>query len=401
MTAARPAVLILSAGVGAGHHAAAQGLREELARVAPWASVKVANGLGARTTTLRLFLERFTRWQLTRCPIFYSWLYVLGVRLRAGRWLSCRLLYRITRRRLGRLIAEHDPDVVVCTYPGITTPLGMMRLRGELQVPLCALITDIASLYFWVHRGVDLHLASYAESLDEIAKLTDGASAIVTAPPLCFQHHRPRGRHGARLRLGLDPHLPLVVVSGGGWGVGDLAGAIDAALKIERAQVVVVCGENQRARSTLRVRYERISRVTVLGYCDEMADLLAGADALIHSTCGMTCLEAAVQGCPVIAYGLKAGHIAHNTSAMARLGLIEQAQDTAALSVQLKRTIGRGPLSREGIENRPSAALTVLDLVDHRFSSECEDLGSRRRGHRCVDLEPSVERSVPASSPPA
>ena len=42
---------------------------------------------------------------------------------------------------------------------------------------MCGLVTDLASLHFWAHPGADLHLASYPESLTEIAAITDGAPA--------------------------------------------------------------------------------------------------------------------------------------------------------------------------------------------------------------------------------
>ena len=44
-------------------------------------------------------------------------------------------------------------------------------------------------------------------------------------------------------------------------------------------------------------------RVRVLGFTDSMSDLLAAADVLVHSTGGVTCLEALARDCPVVAYG--------------------------------------------------------------------------------------------------
>ena len=262
--------------------------------MAPDVRVTVHNGLGASRGPLRVFLERFTRWQLTHWPSAYSFSYAVGVRWKLGRQIALGVLYGASRSRLGSLIDAEKPDVVVSTYPGITAPLGVMRQRGQLHVPVCALVTDLASLHFWAHPGADLHLASYPCS--------------------------------ARRALGLDPEPPLIVVSGGGWGVGDLRGAISAALAVERVQVIVVCGENEPATRRLSSHYASHSQVRVLGYTHAMADLLGAANVLVHSTGGMTCLEAAAQGCPVIAYGFARGHVRHNTQAMVRHGLIRHAR---------------------------------------------------------------------------
>ncbi len=45
----------------------------------------------------------------------------------------------------------------------------------------------------------------------------------------------------------------------------------------------------------------------VLGFTDRMPEVLAAADVLVHSTGGVTCLEARAAGTPVVSYGLPVG----------------------------------------------------------------------------------------------
>jgi processive 1,2-diacylglycerol beta-glucosyltransferase len=358
-------VLILAAGVGRGHQSAAEGLRDELLRIAPDIQVAVHNGLGASRSPLRIFLERFTRWQLTHCSAAYSFSYAICVRWKLGRQIALRVLYSAARSRLGSLIDAEEPDVVVSTYPGITAPLGVMRQRGQLHVPVCALVTDLASLHFWAHPGADLHLASYPESLREIAAITGGAPAIAARAPLGLAHWTRRGRFAARRELGLDPESPLVIVSGGGWGVGDLRGAIEGALGVDLLQVIVVCGENELVTRRLSDHYSSHSRVRVLGYTHAMADLLAAANVLVHSTGGMTCLEAAAQGCPVISYGFARGHVRHNTQAMVRHRLIRHAKDSHELTRELHQALDRTQAPARYAHDRAYASTAILDLIGH------------------------------------
>lgn len=334
--------------------------------MAPDVRVSVQNGLGAARDPVRFFLERFTRWQLTHWPSTYSVSYAVAVRWGLGRRIALGLLYGTNRSRLGALIEAEEPDVVVSTYPGITAPLGVMRQRGRLHVPVCALITDLASLHFWVHAGADLHLASYPESLREIADIAAGAPARAARPPLGLTHWRRREKRAVRHELGLDPELPLVLVSGGGWGVGDLRGAIEGALSVELSQVIVVCGENVRATRRLSSHYSSHARVRVLGYTHAMADLLAAANVLVHSTGGMTCLEAAAQGCPVIAYGFARGHVRHNIKAMVHHGLIRHAKDPHELTQELRQALD--PTHTPApcyAHDRMCASAAILELIGH------------------------------------
>ena len=69
----------------------------------------------------------------------------------------------------------------------------------------------------------------------------------------------PPERLVAREELGLPTRGSLVVVSGGGWGVGDLRGATDTALHYGANTVVVLVGHNERARARMEAAYGRTS----------------------------------------------------------------------------------------------------------------------------------------------
>jgi processive 1,2-diacylglycerol beta-glucosyltransferase len=71
-----------------------------------------------------------------------------------------------------------------------------------------------------------------------------------------------------------------------------------------------------------------------------MADVLSSADALVHSTAGLTVLEALVLGCPTISYGWGRAHIRANNAAFARHGLAEVARTPAELRDALRQALG-------------------------------------------------------------
>ena len=78
------------------------------------------------------------------------------------------LLTRFGSRGLLGLISARNPDIVVSVYPNATEVLGRLRLAGRLNVPLCAVITDLAALRYWATPGADLHLVTHPESIDEV-----------------------------------------------------------------------------------------------------------------------------------------------------------------------------------------------------------------------------------------
>ena len=124
-----------------------------------------------------------------------------------------------------RLIKAHDPDVIVSTYPGVTAVLGELRRKGRLDVPCYSSITDLAGLQFWAHPGIDLHFITHPESAEEVERIAGPGSVRWAKPPTSPAFLAARSREEARKALGLPATGRVIAVSGGGWGVGDLAGA--------------------------------------------------------------------------------------------------------------------------------------------------------------------------------
>jgi processive 1,2-diacylglycerol beta-glucosyltransferase len=149
-----------------------------------------------------------------------------------------------------------------------------------------------------------------------------------------------------------------VLVSGGGWGVGDVRGAVPAALAVPDAIVVCACGHNERLRARLEATYDRESRVRVLGFTDEMPDLITAADVLVDSTVGVTCLEALTRGRPIVVYGPPPGHSRDNARMMQALELGQAARSPDELSAALSAALADG--NGAAIAPAPSAARAIL-----------------------------------------
>ncbi len=331
-------VLILSADVGAGHLVAARSLARELERRG--IEVAVEEDLRRSLGTLpRLVIRGGSRLLFERAPWLYDIYYRLLLRVPPARRASASWLRRLGARRLLRLVRRHQPDVIVSTYPGVTVVLGELRRRRRLQIPVLAVITDLAGLFFWAHRGVDMHLLAWRQSRPEVERISRASNATHVLAPTDPAFHTPVDRAAARARQGLPAHGAIVLVSGGGWGVGRLPQTVAAALDAGPEAVVVTTGRNERARHALETRFGTDPRVRVLGFTTNMSDLLAAADVLVHATAGVTCLEAALRGCPTVVHGFAVGHVRHNLDAMARLGLVSSAKDETELSETLRGII--------------------------------------------------------------
>src|SRR5213075_1759683 len=110
----------------------------------------------------------------------------------------------------------------------------------------------------------------------------------------------------------------------------------------EVSSIVCLAGRNEQLARKLRRSFTGVAQVHVYGFTDRMPELLAAADVLVHSTGGVTCLEAMAAGTRVVSYGLPVGHARVNTRAMAALDLVRLAHDTSELREEVRASFAPG-----------------------------------------------------------
>jgi processive 1,2-diacylglycerol beta-glucosyltransferase len=353
-------VVVLTAEVGEGHAAAARALAADLVAERADVEVLVCDALVGLGRFLRYALLDAYRWQLSSAPWMFDLPYRLVSRVRLLRGLGRAGLALFGARPLCRLIDAYRPDVVVSTYPAATSVVGCLRRRRKLSVPACATVTDLGGLEFWVHPGIDLHLVMHTSCVAPIEREAGLGSVRRVRPLVAPAFFMPCSRATARHALGLPSDRPVVVVSGGGWGVGDLEGAVRTCLDLPTAIAVCVTGRNECLRERLDEAFANEPRVRILGFTERMSELLAAADALVHSTGGVTCLEALVRGCPIVAYGAPRGHARLTARVMTSVGLLRSANSRAQLGTALARALTQPVAQSPRLEPAPSAGSLVL-----------------------------------------
>jgi hypothetical protein len=123
---------------------------------------------------------------------------------------------------------------------------------------------------------------------------------------------------------------------------------------------VCIAGRNDVARERLEQRFKGNANVRVIGFTERMSDWMAAADAMIHSTAGLTVLEAHIRGCPIVSYGFAAGHLRANNAAFERFGLAEVARSEHELETTLRHITGERRPPDSSFASLPSIASKAL-----------------------------------------
>ncbi len=359
-------VLIFTATVGEGHDLPARTLAAQLRQESPETEIVTEDGLRAMGRGFVLVNQKAAEVVFFRLRLQWLWdaTFWLCVGFAPTRRLTQAVVHAFGSRGVLRLVRRVQPDVIVSVYPMTTEVLGKLRRAGKLDTPVVAAITDLAAMHYWAAPGIDLHLVIHPESIEEVREVAGADSDVLVVHGLTRpEFARPCDPLVARAALGLPSDGKVVLVSGGGWGVGDLESAVDAALALPGVVVACLCGRNESLRARLLERYAGEERVRVVGFTEHMSEWLAAGDALVHSTGGLTVLEAYVRGCPTISYGWGRGHIRANNAAFRRYGIAEVVESERDLDRALRGALVARNAPGLALAALPSAASVVLALV--------------------------------------
>src|SRR5207302_2504192 len=115
----------------------------------------------------------------------------------------------------------------------------------------------------------------------------------VTGIPIHPVFSQPKDPVECRRRQGLAEDRPVLLQLAGGFGVGPIEKLFRGLLAIETPlHVVAVAGKNEAIREQLtRVEVPRRHRATVLGFTDQIDELMCAADVVLTKPGGLTSSE--------------------------------------------------------------------------------------------------------------
>jgi 1,2-diacylglycerol 3-beta-galactosyltransferase len=225
---------------------------------------------------------------------------------------------------LGRALAAADPDVVLSVHPLLNHVTAALLRRQPRRRALMTVVTDLVDVHRgWACRSADLVVVP-TEAAERAARRWVPAEHVrLLGMPvdLGFGPPAPGQVAAIRRRLGLDENRPTVLVAGGGAGAGGLLDQVRTLSDEPHAwQVIAVCGRNERLRQ--RMLHLRFGTPTlVLGFVDDMPDLLRASDVAVGKAGPGAIAEALATGVPLVLTGYLPGQERSNVRFVVESGV--------------------------------------------------------------------------------
>jgi 1,2-diacylglycerol 3-beta-galactosyltransferase len=277
------------------------------------------------------------------------------------------------------LLEQHDPDVVLSVHPLLNHVAHQAIQRSGRPRALMIVITDLVEAHRgWAHPKADLIVVPTESARQWCLKYGVEAEKVRLLGLPVDLHFRPpaAGEKAAlRRRFRLDESRFTVLVSAGGEGAGNLIQQVRALSWREHPwQVIAICGRNEKLRRRLsRLHFATPTRV--LGFVDNMPDLMRTSDVAVTKAGPGAIAEALATGIPLVLTGYLPGQETDNVTfaTMTGIGLYAPKPDQLLDAVQLllgdERRIWREMSEREALLARPYASLDIV--------RECLELAER------------------------
>ena len=368
-----PRILVLSASVGAGHLRAAQAVELALREIAPDATIRNVDVLTLTNAAFRRLYGEAYLDLVNKAPHVLGFFYDHMDKPRRAdskRDALRRLVQKLNLSDLCDLLecdGEEPWDVIVNTHFLPAEIIAGMRRKRKLKTPQMTVTTDFETHRLWVNQPCE----HYTTASDEGAAYlrhwgVPEGDVSVTGIPIHPVFAKPKDGDECRSRHGIEGKKPVILQLAGGFGVGPVERIVQSILAMKTpVELIVVTGKNAAAKKKLEATAApRHHRVKVLGFTDQMDELMAAADVVVSKPGGLTTSETLARGAAMVIVNPIPGQESRNSDYLLENGAAIKINNLATLAHKLESLL-RDPMRLRQLRDnakriaRPQAAFDV------------------------------------------
>jgi processive 1,2-diacylglycerol beta-glucosyltransferase len=337
-----PRILVLSASVGAGHLRAAQAVELALREVVPEATVRNVDVLQLTNSAFRRLYGKFYLDLVNKAPHVLGYFYdLLDQPSRSGKNRTDRLrlaVEKLNLRKFIHLLKDEPWDLVINTHFLPAEIIASLRRKDELSLPQATATTDFETHRLWVNQPCDHYFTATAEGARYLQHWGVPAGDItVTGIPIYPVFAKPKDRGECLVRHGLAGDRPILLQLSGGFGVGPIAKLYRALLEVSRPiELVTIAGRNEAVKKELEaIEVPPRHRAKILGFTDQIDELMAVADVVVSKPGGLTTSETLARGAVMAIVNPIPGQESRNSDYLLENGAAIKVNTTGTLAYKL------------------------------------------------------------------
>ncbi|HEY1348404.1 MAG TPA: glycosyltransferase [Ktedonobacteraceae bacterium] len=288
----------------------------------------------------------------------------------------------LVHKGLMRLIMSVQPDLIISIHPMLNHVTIEAIAQLGVPIPFLTVVTDLISVHHaWYAPGASGYIVPTEQARTIcVRRGMDPGRVHVLGMPIDPRFTLPLpGKQELRHKLGLAPHVPTVLLVGGGDGAGGLRAAVQAISHARLpVQLLVITGRNKRLFVHLqRLRAELKVPTRIFGFVNNMPEMMRASDVIVTKAGPGSICEALACDLPIILSGFVPGQEEGNVTFVTENGAGVLACDPADMVDALRRLIKPGSqVLQQQLENarrisRPHASFAIArQILAHLPASE-------------------------------
>ena len=303
-----PKILIISSDTGGGHRSAAAAIVAGVQKFLDSESyaIRVVRAI-EESHHLADKLVRLYNWLLRNRQHWMKYYYWFINRIRPD---TREFFHKRCVGYVRGLFERWSPHIVVSVHPLTQHIFGRVLKELNLadRVPLVSVVTDPCYGFWrgWACDAVTLYLVASDEARRQLIDYGVAPERIkISGMPVHpkFAYPGEEAAQAARRALGLDPEKFTVFVNAGWIGGGNIPQIFKELVHGELdVQAIFLAGKNEDLRAVAEsIALDAPFPIKVIGYSDEVEQLMSAANVMISKLGGLTTFEALACRVPIIA----------------------------------------------------------------------------------------------------
>lgn len=303
-------IMIFYASYGGGHLSAARSIKQFIEQNYPGCEVEMVDCMKYINTGI----EKMTTgaYKIMAKEVPWAWGQIYKLSDKGPIYHISNFNNKVMSIKLNNLFKEHNPDIVISTHPFSTQMTAWLKQLKKTNCKLASVMTDFMPQNQWLvgHKYIDYIFVSNKEMKKKIIEKGISEDKIhVTGIPLSNRFLENFDREKIKQSFKLDLNKRTILFFGGGeFGLGK-----DKTLRILESfldnigdlyQMVIISGKNEKMYerfSNLISEKSQENNVLLLGYTNQVPELMAISDLVVTKPGGLTITESLASGLPIVA----------------------------------------------------------------------------------------------------
>lgn len=289
-------ILILTAGFGAGHVSAANAIKDAILKDEENVNIVIRNFIDASVPKLNKPMVKFYENNTKYTPELYNCYYYLKKSFSS----KYDIAHKVYTPKLSKFIEDLNPDLIISTFPLAAACVNNFRNSDEgYFIPAATVITDVVDSMEWIFENTELYFVPSIEIKNRFMQRGISPDKVeVVGVPI-----------SSKFRVEHKEHFPgkyRIIILGGGRGLFDISEDfmrwIDEFISTDEGkslEVTIVTGTNKKLYDNLTEK-EPLQNIKVLGYVNNMDELLKSHDLMMTKPGGATLFEAIYTKTPLM-----------------------------------------------------------------------------------------------------